>query len=404
MKTRKKQKVVIGTLIAVILGMVVGYAALNQILTITGTSGITGDFNIQFTKIEENTMVNAKTVTKGGIGTTTANFTVDLEKPGSSALYDVTVENKGSIHAILTSIEGLDESNGKEPIDIIYSIEGIEEGETLNSGDSKSFKVKVIWKSSATSVPTTNKTLTLKLNYEQKTTETTPDSPFPAVASQYLMDHVDFKYHPYQTYTEAGLHENALGEYIYKGKDVQNYVQFSGNLYRVIKVTAPEYRLKLISVDAAGPYDLQELRSNTLTGSDMISAYLQNYYTNLVQKDKVVQGTFSYGDNGNDTTSDVQANIYILGYHDFELAKANGCDDHTTCNWLLLGNNEQLPSFSGGSYHIYGDYISPTGVSTNGIIDTEDKIQVYVRPVLYLDASVQFSGGTGTMNDPYVIE
>lgn len=402
MNTRKKQKVVIGTLITVILGMVVGYAALGQILKINGISGISGDFNIEFTSIEENTMVNSKTVTKGGLGTTTANFTVDLEKPGSSAIYDLTVENKGSIDAVLTGITGLDESNNKEPVDIVYSIIGLDEGEALNAGEAKSFQVKVVWKASATSIPTTTKTLNLKLNYEQKTSGTTPESPFPVVASQYLIDHVDFKYHPYNTYTEAGLHENALGEYIYKGKDVQNYVQFSGDLYRVIKVTA-DYRLKLIRVDTAGPYDLQELRSDTLTDSDLISTYLQTYYNGLSQKDNVVLGTFTYMDNGNTSTIDVQANIYILGYRDFELARANGCTDHTTCNWLLLGKNEQLPSFSGSSYHIYGDYISPTGESTQGIIDSEDKIQVYVRPVLYLDASVQFSSGRGTIDDPYVI-
>ncbi len=181
MKTRQKQKVIIGTLIAVILGMCVGYAALSQILTITGTSGISGDFNIEFTKIEENTMVNAKTITKDGIGSTTANFTVDLEKPGSSALYDLTVENKGSIDAVLTSITGLDESNQNEPVDIIYTVAGIEEGDTLNSGEQKKFQVKVVWNVSATSVPTTSKSLTLKLNYEQNAGSsivTTPEESF----------------------------------------------------------------------------------------------------------------------------------------------------------------------------------------------------------------------------------
>ncbi len=181
MDARKKQKVIIGTLVAVILGMCVGYAALSQILTITGTSGISGDFKVEFTKIEEGTMVNATTVTTGGIGSTTANFTVDLKKPGSSAIYDLTVENKGTIDAILASIEGVDESNGKEPVDIVYSVTGIKDGDILNSGEQKKFQVKVVWNASSTNVPTTSKSLTLKLNYEQNTGSsivTTPESCF----------------------------------------------------------------------------------------------------------------------------------------------------------------------------------------------------------------------------------
>ncbi len=181
MQHRNNKKAIIGALCAVIIGLAVGYAALSQILTITGTSGITGDFKIEFTKIDEGTMSGATTVLKGGVGSTTANFTVDLKKPGSSAIYDLTVENKGTIDAILTSIEGIDESNLSEPLDIKYSLIGIDEGESLNAGATKSFQVKVVWDSSATSVPSKSKNLVLKLNYEQDTGSsivTTPEEFF----------------------------------------------------------------------------------------------------------------------------------------------------------------------------------------------------------------------------------
>ncbi len=55
-RTRKKQRVIIGTLCAVIVGLTVGYAVLSGQLNINGTSGITSDFNILFTNIEEGTM------------------------------------------------------------------------------------------------------------------------------------------------------------------------------------------------------------------------------------------------------------------------------------------------------------------------------------------------------------
>ena len=171
MKTRKKQRIVILTLGAVILGLVLGYAALSQVLNINGTSSISGDFNIQIIALDEYTMNHAQTVSKSGLGTTTVSFTVDLESPGASAIYDVTVENKGSIDAVLKSIEGIDEANLSAPLDVKFSTTGIEEGDTLLKGQRKTFQVQVRWDSSATEIPTSNKTLVLKLNYEQQTVE-----------------------------------------------------------------------------------------------------------------------------------------------------------------------------------------------------------------------------------------
>ena len=143
MKTRKKQRIVILTLGAVILGLVLGYAALSQVLNINGTSSISGDFNIQIIALDENTMNHAQTVSKTGLGTTTVSFTVDLESPGASAIYDVTVENKGSIDAVLKSIEGIDEANLSAPLDVKFSTTGIEEGDTLLKGQRKTFQVQV---------------------------------------------------------------------------------------------------------------------------------------------------------------------------------------------------------------------------------------------------------------------
>lgn len=171
MKTRQKQRIVMLTLGAVILGLVLGYAALSQVLNINGTSSISGDFNIQIIALDENTMNHAQTVSKSGLGTTTVSFTVDLESPGASAIYDVTVENKGSIDAVLKSIEGIDEANLSAPLDVKFSTTGIEEGDPLLKGQRKTFQVQVRWGSSATEIPTSNKTLVLKLNYEQQIVE-----------------------------------------------------------------------------------------------------------------------------------------------------------------------------------------------------------------------------------------
>lgn len=169
MRSRRNQRIIIGTLSAVVLGLVVGYATLQQVLNINGTSSISGDFGIAITKMEESSMNGAQTISKEGLGTTTVSFTVDLKAPGSSAVYNFTVENQGSIDAVLQSIEGIEEANSSTPLDIKYSISGIDENDSLIHGQTQTFQVQVLWDSSATEIPSTNKTLVLKLNYVQKT-------------------------------------------------------------------------------------------------------------------------------------------------------------------------------------------------------------------------------------------
>ena len=92
MRTRQKQRIIIGTLCAVIVGLAVGYAVLSQTLTINGTGGIASDFNILFTNIDEGTMNGATTINKQITDSTTATFTIDLKSPGSNGDYVITVE------------------------------------------------------------------------------------------------------------------------------------------------------------------------------------------------------------------------------------------------------------------------------------------------------------------------
>ena len=169
MRTRQKQRIIIGTLCAVIIGLAVGYAVLSQTLTINGTGGIASDFNILFTDIQEGTMNGATTVNKQITDSTTATFTIDLSKPGSNGEYLITVENRGTLDAYVESINGIDEANSTESTDITFSIEDIKVNDKLPATESKVFKVKVNWDSTSTSIPSTNKDLTLSINFAQDT-------------------------------------------------------------------------------------------------------------------------------------------------------------------------------------------------------------------------------------------
>ena len=62
MRTRKKQRIIIGMLCSILVGLAIGYAVLSQQLNIQGTGSVLSNFQILFTKIEEGTMNGATTI------------------------------------------------------------------------------------------------------------------------------------------------------------------------------------------------------------------------------------------------------------------------------------------------------------------------------------------------------
>lgn len=168
----KKRNFIIGGLLAAIVLMSVGYAALAQNLDILGTANVSANWDIQVTDIKEGTMVGA-TTKDIDFSDTQATFEVDLAYPGATAVYNVQVENKGTINAKLDSISGLDAINAANPVEIQYTVTGVSNNTKLAAGAKNTATVTVTWvkKSDNTdSVPSsTKKSATITLNYVQDT-------------------------------------------------------------------------------------------------------------------------------------------------------------------------------------------------------------------------------------------
>lgn len=164
----KSRNILIGGLLLAIVFMAVGYAALAQQLNVNGTASIDASWDIKFTNIKEKNMLGATTVGIPSASGTSATFEVELAYPGASATYDITVENGGSIDAVLESISGVDTANEAVPEEIQYEVTGIATGDDLTASQTKTFQIIVKWIDSD-SIPTaTSKTATITLNYKQK--------------------------------------------------------------------------------------------------------------------------------------------------------------------------------------------------------------------------------------------
>ena len=166
---KEKKNVLMIALLVAVVAMSVGYAALAQTLTINGTANISADWDVVITGIETVSTTGATLVDEPTFDETSATFEVNLAYPGATATFDVTVENKGTIDAILDSITGVDTANALDPKYITYEVTGVAANDELDSGKTATATVTVTWAASEETVPedTVSKTATITLNYVQ---------------------------------------------------------------------------------------------------------------------------------------------------------------------------------------------------------------------------------------------
>ena len=231
---RKKNNIIIASLCGVLVLMGIGYAAFASQLKINGTSSISSNFNVLITDITSGSIVgDASNATEPTHTDTTATFSTNLVSPGDSITYTITVENRGSIDAVLTGIEV--NTGNNEAIEFITS--GIEEGDVLLKETTDELKVKVTYSNSVTSQPeNTTSTITVTLNYEQATPEDIEGAGKPSIGGQKV-----------ELVTSGdGLYEDSYeaGRYIYRGTNPNNYVEFNDELWRIVaKETDGTYKI-----------------------------------------------------------------------------------------------------------------------------------------------------------------
>ena len=175
MNSSKGRNVVIGTLLAAVAIMAVGYAALAQTLTINGTATINSTWDIKISKAE---LVTGSTTAPTTSATptiqtngTSATFNVKFTEPGQKATYKFTVHNGGTLNAILRSIQ-MNPSNSTSTAvttGIYYNVTGVTANKTrCDAGEDNVLTLEIGWNQTGTTMPSDlEKEITITLNYEQ---------------------------------------------------------------------------------------------------------------------------------------------------------------------------------------------------------------------------------------------
>lgn len=169
----KKQSIAIIGVIAFVLAVAVGYALFSEKLTIDGTATAKGDFDVEFTSVGTPTCSgfsgSCEAATLGTISDDKNTLTITVNKlqyPGAYVEIPVTVTNKGSIPAVLKSIE---ETGLTTDASVKVSYTGLTElkDQEVAQNGTQNFTVKVMWDENS-NTSSENVKFTIKLNYEQK--------------------------------------------------------------------------------------------------------------------------------------------------------------------------------------------------------------------------------------------
>ena len=260
-----KKKTIMIIMCIAILCMIVGYAAFSTALKINGTANIASTWQVLFTKIEEVSKTSGVTIKSAPTASgTTATFNLDVQFPGDTIVYKITVENQGTIDAIINDITASKTGNDA----IKFNITGIKKGDILVKGTSTTFNVEITYDVNTNKQPTDlNEALTMEINYIQYAGQTIPSEDVvvktPTFADKILKDNtaqidtsIDFSQISSDTngkglyYTSTNT-EDSKTTYYFRGGVENNYVSFANNTWRIVRINE-DGSVRLIKQDSIG--------------------------------------------------------------------------------------------------------------------------------------------------------
>ena len=361
----KKTKIIIVMLVAVVF-MAVGYALLSTNLNIQGTGTLTDSWGIRINSVESTPTGRAYNISDPTYSNTTMTFNVGVKEPGDKMTFTVTVQNYGTLDAILDNIDA--SSSGSYVIK--YGIEGIQQGTRLLAGESKTFTITTEFDIDATEIPNDPvKELTVTLNYIQDDGQSlTPSDPnidnedrYTTLVNKILIDNEA------KADDELNLHQNAniTGDadlyytstnteggkkvYYYRGAVDNNYVKFAGFYWRIIRINE-DSSIRLIyqgrTVNATG--EDATIGTSVFNEKSNDNAYLGYMYGTA--------GSSTYEEthlNSNDSTIkkvlDTWYENNLLSYDSY-IADSGFCNDRSISTVLTSGTGY------GTNYTYYGGY------------------------------------------------
>lgn len=190
-------------------------------------------------------------------------------------------------------------------------------------------------------------------------------------------------------YEKDGLYRTS-GMYIYKGENVDNYIRYSNMLWRIVKFNIDG------SLDLVLDDNINMLKWNndvvSFEKSD-IYKYLNNYFYKLLDYDNLSNT--------------------VICTDEIDDLKNITCNNKITDSYVrLLSISEYLNSMADNKTYINDSsniWLSDRGSKTiwnindKNLSSSKPSNMYYVKPVITLKNSTVLKGGTGKVDDPYIV-
>ena len=249
---------------------------------------------------------------------------------------------------------------------------------------------------------------------------------FPPKTGDIILDGVDIVTSGDGLYAD----EYEEGRYIYKGGNPNNYIMFSGELWRIYSIEK-EGTIKIIKNGSLGEMAWDSGGISNWSNASLKDYLNSEYYESLIDKDLIVDHDWGirYSDTVNDIAAEIaeenaitwNGKIAIIALNEYYRANSNKTQCGTlsltqrnnlicnSTNWIIpmiadvdyMWTLTPTDSFNNWAQVIYsmGDRDDYIGMTNGGGVGGKES----VFPMLYLSSDNKITGGTGTQNDPYVI-
>ena len=223
-------------------------------------------------------------------------------------------------------------------------------------------------------------------------------------------------------------------DYVYRGENVDNYVQLDEGLWRIVKINSNN-RIMLIKELSVGNPLAWDNRYNSEIGyssginnysASRVKEYIDKIYDNPKEnlnevmlssndKQKIVAYTLCTGKrdiNEKDNSRNIECSqvlnnqkVGLLSANDYINASVdsncNSLADKSCSNYNYLKEKYNwwlVTASTGASDKVYS-------ITDNGRVSLLSAVSfAYVRPVIYLNNKVLYKSGTGTKEDPFILK
>ena len=226
------------------------------------------------------------------------------------------------------------------------------------------------------------------------------------------------------TTTGDGLYKDAYeeGRYIYRGKNVNNYITFNNEVWRIVSIE-PDKTIKIMRNASIGDRAWDDTNSNNWSRPATLNTYLNGSYLTgtlnataqgqIVPKDWSI-GAVTYNDTSlsssiedenskkwNGKVALVTASEYIRSNsNQSSCGNMNQVYNSTTCKnttWMYINDYWWTLSPRANSNNVFYVY------SDGRVLSRANYTNSVVRPAVYLSSGVQIVSGDGSQNNPYQI-